>query len=89
MLGLASGVDGLDITRRLLAQAAQYLTEHGVLMVEVGASDEALKAAYPELPFYWFDFEQGGDGVFAINRSELVAYQELLDARVLVSHIHN
>lgn len=78
MLGLASGHDGLDLTRRLLAQAANYLTEEGVLMVEVGASDEALVEAYPELPFFWFEFEHGGMGVFAISRSELVAYADAL-----------
>jgi ribosomal protein L3 glutamine methyltransferase len=74
MLGLASGADGLTLTRKLLAQAADYLTEYGVLIVEVGASDEALIALYPELPFFWFDFERGGMGVFAINRSELVVF---------------
>jgi ribosomal protein L3 glutamine methyltransferase len=78
MLGLASGHDGLDLTRKLLAQAAEHLTEQGVLMVEVGASDTALMEAYPELPFFWFDFEQGGMGVFAINKSELDAFSEML-----------
>jgi ribosomal protein L3 glutamine methyltransferase len=78
MLGLASGADGLDLTRKLLAQAAEHLTEHGVLIVEVGASDIALMEAYPELPFFWFDFEQGGMGVFAINKSELEAFSDQL-----------
>lgn len=84
MLGLASGQDGLDLTRRLLAQAADHLTEQGVLMVEVGASDEALMAAYPGLPFFWFEFEHGGRGVFAINRSELLTYADELQAGVRV-----
>jgi ribosomal protein L3 glutamine methyltransferase len=82
MLGLASGHDGLDLTRKLLAQAAEHLTDNGVLMVEVGASDIALMEAYPELPFFWFDFEQGGMGVFAINKSELEAFAEVLNAAV-------
>lgn len=82
MLGLASGHDGLDLIRKLLAQAAAHLTEHGVLMVEVGASAIALMEAYPELPFFWFDFEQGGMGIFAINKSELDAYTEQLNAAV-------
>lgn len=83
MLGLASGLDGLNFTRKLLAQAAAHLTEQGVLMVEVGASDEALIEAYPELPFYWFEFDHGGSGVFAINKSELDAFQDMLDLAVL------
>lgn len=82
MLGLASGHDGLDLTRRLLAEAAEHLTDNGVLMVEVGASDMALAEAYPELPFFWFEFEHGGMGVFAINRSELVAYADELKQRL-------
>lgn len=76
MLGLAAGQDGLDLVRRILAQAEQYLTEEGVLMIEVGASDQAVMEVYPDLPLYWFEFEQGGMGVFAINRSELAAYRE-------------
>jgi ribosomal protein L3 glutamine methyltransferase len=79
ILGLASGHDGLDLTRKLLAQAAEHLTDNGVLMVEVGASDIALMEAYPELPFFWFDFEQGGMGIFAINKSELEAFAEALN----------
>lgn len=81
MLGLASGQDGLDLTRKMLAEAANYLTDNGVLIIEVGASDEALMAAYPELPFYWFEFEHGGMGVFAVNKSELIAYADVLEAR--------
>lgn len=81
-LGLAAGKDGLDLVRRILAQAAEHLTEEGVLIVEVGVSQYYLQQAYPELPFYWFEFEHGGEGVFAINRNELLVFQELLDERV-------
>jgi ribosomal protein L3 glutamine methyltransferase len=85
MLGLASGQDGLDLVRHILAQAADYLTDDGVLMVEVGASDQAMRETYPDLPLYWFDFEQGGMGVFAINRSELMAYHEEILAQLTVN----
>lgn len=74
-LGLASGNDGLDFTRRLLAEAADYLTEQGTLVVEVGNSWPALEAAYPQLPFIWVEFEQGGHGVFVLGA------QDLRDAR--------
>lgn len=83
MLGLASGHDGLALTRRLLAEAADYLTDNGVLMVEVGASDWALIEAYPELPFYWFEFANGGMGVFAINRAELDVFSDILQERAI------
>ncbi|WP_028486943.1 50S ribosomal protein L3 N(5)-glutamine methyltransferase [Thiomicrorhabdus chilensis] len=81
-LGLAAGEDGLDLVRRILAEAAEHLTEEGVLIVEVGVSQFYLEQAYPELPFYWFEFEQGGEGVFAIHKSELDVFQEILEARV-------
>jgi ribosomal protein L3 glutamine methyltransferase len=82
-LGLAAGEDGLDLVRKILAQAADHLTEDGVLIVEVGVSQYYLQQAYPELPFYWFEFERGGEGVFAINRNELVLFQDVLDQRVI------
>lgn len=70
-LGLASGDDGLDFTRRLLAEAADYLTDSGLLVVEVGNSWLALKDAYPELPFTWVEFERGGHGVFMLTKMDL------------------
>jgi ribosomal protein L3 glutamine methyltransferase len=70
-LGLASGDDGLDFTRRLLAQAADHLTETGLLVVEVGNSWVALKEAYPQLPFTWVEFERGGHGVFVLRAQDL------------------
>lgn len=70
-LGLSSGTDGLDFTRRLLAEAASYLTENGLLVVEVGNSWPALAAAYPDLPFSWVEFERGGHGVFVLTAQDL------------------
>jgi ribosomal protein L3 glutamine methyltransferase len=70
-LGLASGDDGLDFTRRLLTEAVDYLSEQGVLLVEVGNSWPALEAAYPALPFTWIEFERGGHGVFVLNAEDL------------------
>jgi ribosomal protein L3 glutamine methyltransferase len=74
-LGLASGVDGLDFTRRLLTEAVDYLTGNGLLVVEVGNSWPALAQAYPDLPFDWVDFEQGGHGVFVLTAQNLQAAQ--------------
>lgn len=66
-LGLASGRDGLDFTRRLLAEAADYLTEDGMLVVEVGNSQWALEQSMPDVPFEWVEFERGGSGVFLLS----------------------
>lgn len=70
-LGLASGDDGLDFTRRLLTEATDYLSEQGLLLVEVGNSWPALEAAYPALPFTWVEFERGGHGVFVLTAADL------------------
>ncbi|NPA73006.1 MAG: 50S ribosomal protein L3 N(5)-glutamine methyltransferase [Gammaproteobacteria bacterium] len=81
-LGLEAGDDGLDLVRKILAEASTYLKEDGVLIVEVGVSQYFIESVYPELPLFWFDFEQGGEGVFAINKSELDVFQSLLEQRV-------
>lgn len=79
-LGLAAGDDGLDLVRKILAQASEYLNDDGTLIVEVGVSQYYLEQVYPEVPFYWFEFENGGEGVFAIQKSELDVYQETFNA---------
>lgn len=73
-LGLAAGEDGLDIVRRILDEAADYLTEDGLLVVEVGASQPALLEAYPDVPFVWPEFVRGGGGVFLLTAAELREY---------------
>ena len=70
-LGLTAGVDGLDVVRRLLQQSVTHLSPHGVLVVEVGEAAQALEQAFPQLPFTWLEFENGGDGVFVLTRDEL------------------
>jgi ribosomal protein L3 glutamine methyltransferase len=70
-LGLTSGIDGLDHTRQILAQAAEHLYPGGLLVVEVGNSAAALAEAFPQLPFTWLEFAGGGQGVFLLTREEL------------------
>jgi ribosomal protein L3 glutamine methyltransferase len=72
-LGLVSGDDGLEFTRQLLSTAADYLSQKGVLIVEVGNSWQALQDAFPTVPFLWIEFEQGGHGVFVLTRKQLAA----------------
>lgn len=64
--------NGLELVGQILKQASEHLNEGGILAVEVGNSKEALIEQYPNLPFIWLEFENGGDGVFVLNKVDLV-----------------
>ncbi|MDF1762219.1 MAG: 50S ribosomal protein L3 N(5)-glutamine methyltransferase [Oleibacter sp.] len=70
-LALAAGEDGLDLVHIMLREARQYLTDDGILVLEVGNSYPALQAAYPNLPFVWPKFEHGGHGICVLRAQDL------------------
>jgi ribosomal protein L3 glutamine methyltransferase len=70
-LGLASGADGLDAVRVILAQAHRHLAGDGILVVEVGNTERTLMRKYPHLPFIWPDIAMGGGGVFLLRAADL------------------
>jgi ribosomal protein L3 glutamine methyltransferase len=70
-LALRAGNDGLSCAIPIIQQAAKYLKPEGVLILEVGESQEALEAAFPDLPKTWLSFERGGEGVCAIRAADL------------------
>jgi len=72
-LGLASGSDGLDAVLQILRDAPRYLAPGGILVCEVGESEQRLAAALPQLPFLWLEFARGGSGVFLLDRAQLQA----------------
>jgi len=79
-LGLTAGEDGLDFALRILNEAADHLTEEGLLIVEVGESEHALSEALPAVPFVWIEFKVGPMGVFAIERRDLLDHAEAIRA---------
>lgn len=73
-LALEATNNGLAIVENILFAAADYLSDYGILVVEVGNSEEALLDAYPHVPFTWIDFECGGQGVFLLTCQQLKEY---------------
>ncbi len=70
-LALASGEDGLEHIRRILADAPQHLNAGGLLIAEIGHNRDALEAAFPQLPFVWIETSAGDEYVFLLRREDL------------------
>ena len=85
-LGLTSGADGLDLCLRMLDEAADHLTDDGLLIVEVGESEQALAALLPQVPFVWIEFKVGQMGIFALERRDLVEHAEAIHAVAAARH---
>jgi ribosomal protein L3 glutamine methyltransferase len=71
-LALAAGDDGLDLVRRIIAEAPRHLTKDGALICEIGRGRRNVEAAFPNLPFLWLDTEQSEGEVFWIARKDLM-----------------
>jgi ribosomal protein L3 glutamine methyltransferase len=70
-LAFDGGADGLDIVRRILAEAKAHLAPQGGLLCEIGRGRDNLEAAFPQLPLLWLDTEDSEGEVFWIAASDL------------------
>ncbi|WP_241069528.1 50S ribosomal protein L3 N(5)-glutamine methyltransferase [Achromobacter insuavis] len=70
-LALAGGADGMDLVRRILQAAPRYLSENGVLVLEIGHERDFFEAACPELSPVWLDTEEASDQLLLLTREQL------------------
>lgn len=61
----------MDVVRRIIAGAREHLTEHGVLVVEIGNERHFVEAAFPDLPMTWLATSAGDDMVFLVQAADL------------------
>ncbi|MDD0809977.1 50S ribosomal protein L3 N(5)-glutamine methyltransferase [Curvibacter sp. RS43] len=73
-LALAGGTDGMDFVRQLLDHAASRLSQHGVLVLEIGNERPYFEAAFPGLPVFWLDTSAGEDQVLLVTREALMRF---------------
>jgi len=81
--GLVAGTDGLDIVVQILKHAAGHLEADGILVAEVGHTQDRLVEIFPDVPFLWLEFDFGGEGVFLLDAGQLAASQAFFDREVL------
>ena len=74
-MSLVAGEDGLDLVIPMMLQAPEFLAEGGRVFIEVGNTDEYLANCFPEVPFEWIEFTNGGAGVYTLSREQLVTHK--------------
>ncbi|HMW19990.1 MAG TPA: 50S ribosomal protein L3 N(5)-glutamine methyltransferase [Nitrosomonas sp.] len=70
-IALAGGFDGLAIVRNILSNAADFLNDEGLLIVEIGHNRSALEQLYPRMPFTWLETSAGDQFVFMLKKNDL------------------
>ena len=71
-MALVAEDGGLALIDRILQQAPDYLTENGLLIVEVGESQPAVMQKYSDLPLIWLSHSSGEDSVFLLDKTDLL-----------------
>lgn len=74
-LALAGGSDGMDFIRKLLREAPAQMSEHAVLVLEIGNEREYFEAAFPQLEVAWLETSAGADQILLVTREALLKLQ--------------
>ena len=70
-LALAGGDDGMDLIRKIIAGAPDYLSERGAILIEIGNEYEHFKKAFPQIPAIWMEVSAGDQQVLLIQAGDL------------------
>jgi ribosomal protein L3 glutamine methyltransferase len=70
-LALAGGTDGMDFIRGLLAAAPAHMSEHAIMVLEIGNERTYFEAAFPDLEIFWLETSAGADSVLLITKTAL------------------
>ena len=70
-LALAGGTDGMDFIRGLLQAAPTHMSEHAIMILEIGNERTFFEAAFPDLDIVWLETSAGADSVLLITKTAL------------------
>ena len=70
-ISLAGGTDGMDLIRKIIQNAKDYLKPEGALVLEIGNEAKNFTAAFPEIPVTWLEVTAGDDQVLLIQAEDL------------------
>ena len=70
-ISLAGGSDGMDFIRPLLKAAPLVMSEHAILVLEIGNERAYFEQAFPRLQAIWLETSAGHDQVLLLTRHTL------------------
>jgi ribosomal protein L3 glutamine methyltransferase len=70
-LALAGGDDGMDLVRLILQRAPDFLTDDGIIVLEIGNERHYFEAAFPKLDPVWLDTAEASDQILLLTREQL------------------
>lgn len=70
-ISLAGGIDGMDLVRKIVATAKDYLKPEGALVIEIGNEAKNFFDVFPEIFVTWLEVSAGDDQVLLIQAEDL------------------